>query len=62
MIRALRSVTIERGRDPSEFSLCAFGGSGPVHAAHIALAMDIKTVVVPPCPACSAPSVCCLPT
>ncbi len=50
MIRALRSVTIERGRDPSEFSLCAFGGSGPVHAAHIALAMDIKTVVVPPCP------------
>jgi len=50
MIRALRSVTIERGRDPSEFSLCAFGGSGPVHAAHIALAMDIETVVVPPCP------------
>jgi N-methylhydantoinase A len=50
MIRALRSVTIERGRDPSEFSLCAFGGSGPVHAAHIALAMDIKTVLVPPCP------------
>jgi N-methylhydantoinase A len=50
MIRALRSVTIERGRDPSEFTLCAFGGSGPVHAAHIALAMDIGTVVVPPCP------------
>lgn len=50
MIRALRSVTIERGRDPSEFSLCAFGGSGPVHAAQIALAMEIKTVVVPPCP------------
>lgn len=50
MIRALRSVTIERGRDPSEFSLCAFGGSGPVHAAHIALTMDIDTIVVPPCP------------
>ncbi|MGH7043996.1 MAG: hydantoinase/oxoprolinase family protein [Acetobacteraceae bacterium] len=50
MIRALRSVTIERGRDPSEFSLCAFGGSGPVHAAHIALAMEIGVVVVPPCP------------
>ena len=50
MIRALRSVTIERGRDPSEYVLCAFGGSGPVHAASIARAMDIGTVIIPPCP------------
>ena len=50
MIRALRSVSIERGRDPREFVLCAFGGSGPVHAAGIARAMEIRTVVVPPCP------------
>ena len=50
MIRALRSVTVERGRDPSEFVLCAFGGSGPVHAANIARAMEIETVIVPPCP------------
>lgn len=50
MIRALRSVTIERGRDPSEFKLCAFGGSGPVHAAHVARAMDVDCVIVPPCP------------
>jgi N-methylhydantoinase A len=50
MIRALRSVTVERGRDPSDFMLCAFGGNGPVHAAHIARAMDIGTIIVPPCP------------
>jgi N-methylhydantoinase A len=50
MIRALRSVTTERGRDPREFVLCAFGGSGPIHAAAIARAMEIQTVIVPPCP------------
>jgi N-methylhydantoinase A len=50
MIRALRSVTIERGRDPSEYRLCAFGGSGPVHAAHVARAMEIDEVIIPPCP------------
>ncbi len=50
MIRALRSVTIERGRDPSNFVLFAFGGSGPIHAAHIARALDIRKVVVPPSP------------
>ena len=32
MARAIRSVTIERGRDPRDFTLVAFGGSGPVHA------------------------------
>jgi N-methylhydantoinase A len=47
MIRALRSVTTERGRDPADFVLYAFGGSGPVHAVHIARAMEIGTVVVP---------------
>jgi N-methylhydantoinase A len=50
MIRALRSVTVERGRDPSDFALCAFGGNGPVHAAHLARAMEIGTILVPPCP------------
>ena len=50
MIRALRSVTVERGRDPSEFILWAYGGSGPVHAADIARTMEIGTVVVPPSP------------
>lgn len=50
MIRALRSVTIERGRDPTEFIMCAFGGSGPIHAANIARSADIKRVVIPPSP------------
>ncbi len=50
MIRALRSVTVERGRDPSEFMLCAFGGSGPVHAAHVAREMEVDRVIIPPCP------------
>lgn len=50
MIRALRSVTTERGHDPSAHVLYAFGGSGPIHAVHIAKAMEIKTVVIPPSP------------
>jgi N-methylhydantoinase A len=47
MIRAIRAVSVERGRDPRAFALVAFGGSGPVHAAGIAAAMGIDTVVVP---------------
>jgi N-methylhydantoinase A len=48
MVRAIRSVTIERGRDPRECDLLASGGSGPLHAAHLAEAMGITRVVVPP--------------
>lgn len=50
MIRALRSVTIERGRDPSDFAMCAFGGNGAIHGPHIARELGIKQVIVPPCP------------
>ena len=35
-MRALRAVTTERGRDPGEFALVAYGGSGPIHAAALA--------------------------
>jgi N-methylhydantoinase A len=48
MLRALRSVTTERGRDPRGFNLCAFGGSGPVHVAALAAELGIPTVLVPP--------------
>lgn len=48
MMRALRSVSSERGRDPAEFALVAYGGSGPVHAAGLAEELDISTVLVPP--------------
>jgi N-methylhydantoinase A len=47
MIRAIRAVTVERGRDPRSSALVAFGGSGPVHAAAVAREMGIKKVLVP---------------
>jgi N-methylhydantoinase A len=50
MARAIRSVTIERGRDPRDFTLVAFGGSGPVHAWDVAVALDIRRVLVPVSP------------
>jgi N-methylhydantoinase A len=48
--RAVRAVTVERGRDPREFSLVAFGGNGPLYAAEMARSLEIATVVVPPAP------------
>ncbi|MGA9867634.1 MAG: hydantoinase/oxoprolinase family protein [Acetobacteraceae bacterium] len=50
MSDALRIVSIERGYDPREFSLIAFGGAGPVHAAALAAEMQIPEVIVPPAP------------
>lgn len=50
MMRAIKAVTTYRGRDPREFTLLAFGGSGPVHAAHMARELGIGTVLVPPAP------------
>jgi N-methylhydantoinase A len=50
MARAIRSVTIERGRDPRDFILVAFGGSGPVHACDVAAALDVRRVLVPVSP------------
>lgn len=47
MARAVRAVTTERGRDPRDFCLVAFGGSGPVHAAGLARSMGIEKVLVP---------------
>ena len=49
-MRALRSVSTERGRDPRDFALIAFGGAGPVHAAGLARELAIGTVIVPPNP------------
>jgi N-methylhydantoinase A/oxoprolinase/acetone carboxylase beta subunit len=47
MERALRAVTIERGVDPRSLAMVAFGGAGPLHAAELAGAMGIDTVIVP---------------
>jgi len=48
MARAIRAATVERGHDPREFGLVAFGGAGPMHAAALAADLDIDTVIVPP--------------
>lgn len=50
MAQALRIVSIERGHDPQEFSLIAFGGAGPVHAISLAEELQIPEVIVPPAP------------
>jgi N-methylhydantoinase A len=47
MERALRVVSVERGYDPREFGLVAFGGAGPLHAPALAAELGIPTVVVP---------------
>ena len=49
-MRALRQVSTERGRDPREFTLVAFGGAGPIHAAGLASELAIRSVVIPPLP------------
>jgi N-methylhydantoinase A len=48
MERALRIVSVERGHDPREFALVAFGGAGPLHAASLAESLDVPEVVIPP--------------
>lgn len=47
MERALRVVSVERGYDPREFGLVAFGGAGPLHASALAEELDIPRVLVP---------------
>ncbi len=47
MARALRLVTVEKGRDPREFTLFAFGGAGPLHAAELASDMGVRGIVIP---------------
>ena len=47
MLRALRLVSVERGHDPRELALVAFGGAGPLHACALADELGIETVVVP---------------
>ena len=47
MLRALRVVSVERGHDPRELALVAFGGAGPLHACELAEQLEIEAVVVP---------------
>jgi N-methylhydantoinase A len=50
MMRAIRAVSVERGRDPRQFTLLAFGGNGPLFATGIAADLGIGRVIVPPMP------------
>jgi 5-oxoprolinase (ATP-hydrolysing) len=50
MANAIRVMTIERGLDPREFALVAFGGAGPLHAGDIATSLGITEVIIPPHP------------
>lgn len=50
MVRAIKSVSVGRGRDPADFALMVFGGAGPIHAAGVALELGTKRVVVPLAP------------
>jgi N-methylhydantoinase A len=47
MERAMRIVSVERGRDPRKYGLVAFGGAGPLHAARLARNLGIRKIIVP---------------
>jgi N-methylhydantoinase A len=47
MLRALRVISVERGHDPRDFALVAFGGAGPLHACALAEELGIEVVLVP---------------
>ncbi len=49
-VLAIRAVSVQRGHDPREFTLVAFGGAGPLHASAVARLLGISRVVVPPAP------------
>ena len=50
MARAIRVISVQRGHDPRDCVLMAYGGAGPLHAARLARELDISRVVVPPAP------------
>jgi N-methylhydantoinase A len=50
MANAIRSRTVQKGVDPRQFALVAFGGAGPLHAADVAAMLGITEVIVPPFP------------
>ncbi len=49
VVSAIKTVSTERGRDPRDYALVAFGGAGALHATQVAEELNIASVVVPPC-------------
>jgi N-methylhydantoinase A len=54
MADAIRALTVQKGLDPREMSLVAFGGAGPLHAMEVARSLGVRDVLVPPYPGISA--------
>ena len=54
MAKAIRVISVQRGHDPRDYALVAFGGAGPLHAARLARELEMKTIVVP-----RNPGICC---
>jgi len=50
MANAVRHVTLERGLDPRDFTLVAYGGGGPLHASSVAKELSIRTIIIPQAP------------
>jgi N-methylhydantoinase A len=50
MARAIRVISVQRGHDPRDYTLAAFGGAGPLHAARLARELDIGRILVPRTP------------
>jgi N-methylhydantoinase A len=48
IVRAMQIISTERGKDPRDYAMVAFGGAGPLHACRIAEDLGVGTVVVPP--------------
>jgi N-methylhydantoinase A len=47
MVRAIKLISVERGYDPHDFTLIAFGGAGPLHAIRLAEELEFPTVIIP---------------
>ena len=56
MVGAIRNISVERGHDPRDFALVAYGGAGPMHAIDVANLLGIETVVVPAHPGITSAS------
>ena len=50
MVRAIRTLSVERGHDPRDFTLMPFGGAGPLHARDVAASLGVREVLVPAAP------------
>ena len=47
MAKAIRVISVQRGHDPRDYTLVAFGGAGPLHAARLARELDIARIIIP---------------